>query len=1558
MNNTQQLLEIRALNADMESLMAKTSGGAINVSWNSVTHAYIFDLRGYKTVVKPVFILKVQLDKNSSVLLSLSSERIGAVKMMVDGKIIMKLSMSQISVDKNIDAVFSEVVSKICDHFTWTYIDEPLRNFLKNGSANFPRYPDEESIIKHCEELEEDLAVGGEEMLEDSIREIHESAAPTTAKEKWVIGAEIDGIYTVKDILYGGMGVVYVIEDSAREKTYALKTFKDEFIYDTTVCNQFIREAEIWTKLGKHRNIVQAERLMIREGQPYIFLEFINGKELEEIIRNGRLSPLEALDYSLQLCNGMIYAWSLMGLIHRDLKPANCFITTNNVLKISDFGLGTMSFAKKESTSGDVQGGDILGTSAIVGTLPYMAPELFMGGHMASTRTDIYAFGIIFCEMLTGVNPFFDEDPSEIIDRHLNLEPSLFDYPNDNITPELDCIFKKCIEKQPENRYVDFEEIYEDLSILYEELSGSEFKKTSHESFSEEDLIKRGLSLANLRQYNEAVKVYDQAIKINPRSPAILHKGKALAALGQYDKAHLALNEFIKIHDSYWRVWLYKGEVYTSSKEYDKALQCLNKASELSPDNPEILSAIGRLKGEMGNISEAIELCEESLELDEQMPQTWFQLGYYYMLQDKYEAAKDAFVEASEINPRYIEAWAYRGKSFYKLGFYKESILAFSRALSMDPNYMECLSGMAEACMATGDKKMAADCYAQIFGKGKIPVEAVIGKAKLLEMNYRYEDAIELLSRYASKFPDNELLRLKLAKLYLKILDPKHVKEILASDSSNGNIQEGLRQAMLDSADSCLRYMDVLEEELSIQNAVSYDVLFADLNSFLSYICDIEYGVYILKKALNSCGDHKIKALSYLAILEKACGRDYKAEAAYGEAAALAPKDPFVTDIGRCLFPKKKDVGIFHMIETKRFANSQDGMLIEGLIELSKKNYPKALAAFQNCYAKYPEAHSCLVFCSELLLKMKDTAKAEGFLDDFIKIFPNSFGYYRKKILTTEKRYNISAIERWIKKIISLVPYFSEPWLYYINLLREYGQTEKSMATALFFIERYIDKISIDKDSVEISRLLGFLNQHIGRYEAAKIHYSEVCSSSPGDYTALCGLTLCNIKLEAYLEAEQLLKSEPLANTPITQYLSAILALKKDADAALTFTGDQNLMPTSTIMDLLLMTRIKILFEMGDVANAEIYVDSLRGLYKNLPFLLYYKRLLSKRTSVHAYMDADQFKTSNVYILKTAVRALYENGDKVQAAELLSKSLSINSLDIEANIIQGVIFYDSKEYAQALFHFNQAVILDCLNPDLWTMIGASSMHLGDTEQAKAAFESIMELDFPSKNSLINYSVYLLETGKLIHAQQFAEKALRIDNSSYHAWIVRGRCLKRYGNLDDALASADSALINYPDDARGWILKGSVQIEQDDIQGSVYTLRKASEINENEPSIWYNLGVALLKEKKYELAASYAKKAVKLDLNFFEGLYLYGVCLFIIGEHEKHNICMQKAKTCNPTKYEKWVRLKEIKNDIKAPLKSIDTSLDPFFIFLPSKTQEPPLLRFSDFTPVFYQDTEL
>ena len=195
LNTSNKIFEIKALNITPEKFAVKTSGGALNLPWNSITNAYVFDLKGYKSVLKPIFIIKFKTDKNNSNFLSLPAERIGTIKMVADGKIMMRMRLSKITVDGSIDPIFTDVVKKICSNFTWTYIDEPLKNFIQNNSIDFPHLNEESEIIEYCSKVEEDLEGATEEIFNDSVKELHATTSPMTSREKWDVGSIIDNRY-------------------------------------------------------------------------------------------------------------------------------------------------------------------------------------------------------------------------------------------------------------------------------------------------------------------------------------------------------------------------------------------------------------------------------------------------------------------------------------------------------------------------------------------------------------------------------------------------------------------------------------------------------------------------------------------------------------------------------------------------------------------------------------------------------------------------------------------------------------------------------------------------------------------------------------------------------------------------------------------------------------------------------------------------------------------------------------------------------------------------------------------------------------------------------------------------------------------------------------------------------------------------------------------------------------------------------------------------------------------------------------------------------------------
>jgi serine/threonine protein kinase len=275
----------------------------------------------------------------------------------------------------------------------------------------------------------------------------------TPSSDRRRVGDKIAGRYEIYNILTGGMGIIYVCYDYEFKEKVALKTLKDVFFTIPEANNYFRKEAEVWMRLGSHENIVAAKFIDFFDGKPYIVLEYIpgskeHGSDLSGWIVKGGLGERLSITFALQFCKGMIYVcdkfkqWD-KDFVHRDIKPQNILITGEKILKITDFGLANISDKR---------------TGTICGTPVYMAPEQFDG--YADKRSDVYSFGIVLHQMLTGQLPFTGKNIQECEKLHKHCEVTILS------SSVLTKIILKCIKKNPDERYQNFEEIKIELQSL------------------------------------------------------------------------------------------------------------------------------------------------------------------------------------------------------------------------------------------------------------------------------------------------------------------------------------------------------------------------------------------------------------------------------------------------------------------------------------------------------------------------------------------------------------------------------------------------------------------------------------------------------------------------------------------------------------------------------------------------------------------------------------------------------------------------------------------------------------------------------------------------------------------------------------------------------------------------------------------------------------------------------------------------------------------------------------------------------------------------------------
>jgi eukaryotic-like serine/threonine-protein kinase len=249
----------------------------------------------------------------------------------------------------------------------------------------------------------------------------------------------------------GGMGEVYRARDKRLNREVAIKVLPASFATDADRLRRFEQEARATSALN-HPNILTVYDIGTHEGSPYIVAELLEGEELRAQLNHGALATRKAIDSAQQIAAGLAAAHG-KGITHRDLKPENLFITIDGRVKILDFGLAKLRPPRIESVgSGVATRKAITNAGTVMGTVGYMSPEQ-VRGQEADHRSDIFSFGVILYEMLSGKRTFVGDSAIEVMNAILKEEPAELSETNAKISPQLEKIVQRCLEKRPEMRF-------------------------------------------------------------------------------------------------------------------------------------------------------------------------------------------------------------------------------------------------------------------------------------------------------------------------------------------------------------------------------------------------------------------------------------------------------------------------------------------------------------------------------------------------------------------------------------------------------------------------------------------------------------------------------------------------------------------------------------------------------------------------------------------------------------------------------------------------------------------------------------------------------------------------------------------------------------------------------------------------------------------------------------------------------------------------------------------------------------------------------------------------
>ena len=282
-------------------------------------------------------------------------------------------------------------------------------------------------------------------------------------------GTKLGPYEIVSQLGAGGMGEVYRARDTRLDRTVAVKVLPESLANDAERLQRFEQEARVLSTVS-HPNLLAIYDVGTQDGLHYLVSEFLDGQTLRERLGGGVLPQRKASEYALPIANGLGAAHD-KGIVHRDLKPENIFVTQNDHVKILDFGLAKQAQAISgltgETATISTPGATAPGT--VMGTVGYMSPEQ-VRGQAVDSRSDLFSFGAILYEMVTGRRAFKGDSGVETMNAILKEDPPEIDSAQMKVSPGMERIVRHCLEKNPANRF----QSARDLGFALGALSGSD----------------------------------------------------------------------------------------------------------------------------------------------------------------------------------------------------------------------------------------------------------------------------------------------------------------------------------------------------------------------------------------------------------------------------------------------------------------------------------------------------------------------------------------------------------------------------------------------------------------------------------------------------------------------------------------------------------------------------------------------------------------------------------------------------------------------------------------------------------------------------------------------------------------------------------------------------------------------------------------------------------------------------------------------------------------------------------------------------------------------------
>ena len=454
----------------------------------------------------------------------------------------------------------------------------------------------------------------------------------------------IDNRYEVMRLLgKGGFGVVSMVYSHEVEEFFALKTIHTDQLMDINARFQFIQEANLWVNLGHHKNIVHVEFVDKIGDEVVILMELVDANNdgitsLQDYISNSKnISINQVINLSVGICEGMSQAYKMGIKAHRDLKPDNILLENDDIAKVTDFGISSLT--QSAFFISDLAGKkfeiNVTTNNSIAGTLPYMAPEQFLNAVDCDERSDIYSFGIILYALISnGRWPYGDVyklmnrlTHEEVILKYFHLhseEKPKF------IFHKLFKIAKACLEKLPNHRPKSFQHVKQMLLDAIN--TKSEDESSVNDSFFDPwKTGRKATSLLRLERYEEALILFDEILDKFPLGVQWeFEKALTLSKLGRDNEAYNLYSKILTRDPSDLGSLINKGLLCQKLGQIQEAIELFSTAAKYHPADIDALINLGNIFYKLKKFDNASQFYIRAVELDPKSATGWYNLGLLY----------------------------------------------------------------------------------------------------------------------------------------------------------------------------------------------------------------------------------------------------------------------------------------------------------------------------------------------------------------------------------------------------------------------------------------------------------------------------------------------------------------------------------------------------------------------------------------------------------------------------------------------------------------------------------------------------------------------------------------------------------------------------------------------------------------------------------------------------------------------------------------------------------------------------------------------------------------